>query len=118
MAEILLILPLVGACADVRTVESQTPACSNPAKLEGHRNPKAPGVFIAFKPGVEPIAATARMAKKYHFSTASQYSWGTIFTNDLDLNSIPSIRCEPDVEYVEFNAVTTIAGVSAAAAPN
>jgi hypothetical protein len=37
--------------------EAATPACSNPAKLEGHRDPGAPGIFIAFKPGVEPIAA-------------------------------------------------------------
>jgi hypothetical protein len=112
VAKILLILPLVGACADVHTVKSDTPACSNPARLEGLRNPQAPGVFIAFKPGVEPIAAARRMIQKYHFNNASQYSWGTVFTRDLDLKWIPSIRCEPDVDYVEFNAVTTISRTS------
>jgi hypothetical protein len=57
------------------------------------------------------------MAKKYHFNTAIQYSWGTIFTRNLDLNLIPFVRCERDVDYVEFNAVATIAGASAVAAP-
>jgi hypothetical protein len=94
----------------MRTVESKTPACSNPARLEGHRDPRAPGFFIAFKPGAEPISAASRMVQKYHFNTASQYSWGTIFTSNLNLNLIPLIRCEPDVDYVEFNAVTIIAG--------
>jgi hypothetical protein len=116
IAKCFLILPLVGACADVRAVEPETPACSNPAKLEGHQDLKAPGIFIAFKTGVEPIAAAARMAKKYHFNTAIQYSWGTIFTRNLDLKLIESIRCEPDVEYLEFNAVATIAGTDAVAA--
>jgi hypothetical protein len=115
--KILLALPLMGAFSGGCAIEAATPACSNPAKLEGHRDPRAPGVFIAFKPGVEPIAAARRMIQKYHFNTASQYSWGTVFTSDLDLKLIPSVRCEPDVDYVEFNAVTTIAGTSAVAAP-
>jgi len=117
IAKILLVLPLVGACGDVRAVEPETPACSDPARLEGHQDPKAPGVFIAFKPSVEPIAAAKRMAQKYHFNTTIQYSWGTIFTRNLDLNLIPSVRCEPDVDYVEFNAMTSIAGTGAVAAP-
>jgi hypothetical protein len=106
--KILLILPLLSACAGVRTAESQSPTCSDPARLEGHADVRAPGVFIAFKPGVEPVAAARRMIQKYHFNAASQYSWGTVFTSDLDLKWIPSIRCEPDVEYLEFNQVVTI----------
>jgi hypothetical protein len=102
---------LSGGCA----IEAATPACSNPARLEGHRNLKAPGIFIAFKPGVEPIAAARRMIQKYHFNTASQYSWGSVFTTDLDLKWIPSIRCEADVDYVEFNAAITISRTSVAA---
>ena len=102
---------LSGGCA----IEAATPACSNPARLEGHGDLKAPGVFIAFKPGVEPIAAARRMIQKYHFNTASQYSWGSVFTTDLDLKLIPSIRCEPDVEYLEFNAVIVIARTNVAA---
>jgi hypothetical protein len=117
IAKILLILPLgafPGGCA----VEAATPACSNPARLEGHRDPRAPGVFIAFKSGVDPIAAAARMVRKYHFNTATQYSWGSVFSSDLDPKFIPSIRCEPDVEYLEFNAVIGISGTSTVAAPN
>jgi hypothetical protein len=114
----LAILPLMAVFTVGCAIERATPACSNPARLEGHRDLKAPGVFIALKPGVEPIAAAAGMAQKYHFNTANQYSWGAVFTTDLDLNLIPSIRCEPDVEYLEFNAVITITGTSAVAAPN
>jgi hypothetical protein len=113
----LAILPLMGAFLDGCASEPATPACSDPARLEGHLDPKAPGVFIAFKPGVVPVAAAAAMAQKYHFNIANQYSWGTIFTSNLDLDLIPSVRCERDVDYVEFNAVTTIAGTSAVAAP-
>lgn len=116
-AKILLVLPFLGACAGIGTVESETPACANPARLEGHRDVRAPGAFISFKPGVEPKAAAARMALKYHFSKAIQYSWGAIFSSDLDLKLIPLIRCEPEVEYVEFNQVTTIAGTGDAGAP-
>jgi hypothetical protein len=54
IAKILLILPLMGAFSVGCAVEAATPACSNPARLEGHRDPKAPGVFIGFKPGVDP----------------------------------------------------------------
>ena len=106
--KILLILPLLGACAGGRTVKSEMPACTNPARLEGHPDPRAPGAFIAFKPGVEPIAAARRVIQKYHFNTANQYSWGAIFSSDIDLKLIPLIRCEPDVEYLEFNQVVTI----------
>jgi hypothetical protein len=45
---------------------------------------------------------------KHHFNKAIQYSWGAIFSSDLDLKLIPLIRCEPDVEYLEFNQVVTI----------
>jgi hypothetical protein len=106
--KILLILPLLSACTGVRTIESQTPTCSDPARLEGHADVRAPGAFISFKPGVEPRAAAARMALKYHFNKAIQYSWGAIFSSDLELKLIPLIRCEPDVEYLEFNQVVTI----------
>jgi len=116
--KVLFILPLLGACAGVRTVESETPACSNPARLEGHTNNEAPGVFIAFKPGVEPIAAAAMMSEKYHFDTAIQYSWGVVFTSNLELNLIPSIRCEPDVEYLEFNQMIIIGGSKSVGAPS
>jgi hypothetical protein len=118
IAKILFILPLMGAFSAGCAVEAATPACSNPAKLEGHRDAKAPGVFIGFKPGVEAVAAAARLVQKYHFNAAKQYSWGAVFTSDLDPNWIPSIRCEPDVEYLEFNAVISISGTSAVAAPN
>jgi hypothetical protein len=112
--EYLAILPLIGAFSGGCAIAPATPACSEPARLEGHFNSKAPGVFIAFKPGAEPVAAAAGMAQKYHFNIATQYSWGTIFTNNLDLNVIPSVRCERDVDYVEFNAVTVIARTSVA----
>jgi hypothetical protein len=118
IAKILLILPLVGAFSGGCAIEAATPACSNPARLEGHRDPRAPGLFIAFKPGVEPTAAARRMIQKYHFNTASQYSWGSVFTSDLDLKWIPSIRCEPDVDYVEFNAVVSISSTGAVPVPN
>ena len=108
----LVILPLLGACVGVRTVKSETPACPDPARLESHPDVRAPGAFISFKPGVEPKAAAAKLALKYHFINMIQYSWGAIFNSDLDLELIPLIRCEPDVEYVEFNQVVTIGGTS------
>jgi hypothetical protein len=58
------------------------------------------------------------MIQKYHFNTAIQYSWGAIFSSDLDLSLIPLIRCEPDVEYLEFNQVVTIGGTATVGVPS
>jgi hypothetical protein len=94
---------LAGACAS----ENRTPACHNPAKLQGHSDPRVAGVFIAFKAGIDDFAAAATLAKKYHFTIASQYSL-PVLIRDLDPNLIPSIRCEQEIDYLEFNGVTTI----------
>ena len=102
-----VILSLMGAFAGGCANEPETPACSNPARLEGHPNPKVPGVFIGFKPTAERNAA-AGLAQKYQFSIANQYPWNSIVTTDLDLMLIPSVRCERDVDYVEFNQEISI----------
>ena len=109
--KLLATMLLIGATG-VLAGELETPACSDPAKLEGHPDPKAPGVFIAFKHGVDSNAAATMLAKKYHFNIANQYSWGTIFSRDFNLNLLSSVRCERDVDFVEFNAIATTGNVS------
>jgi hypothetical protein len=64
-------------------------------------------VFIKFKHGVDPSAAAVRLAEKYHFKIASLYSWGAIYSPDIDPGSLPQVQCELEVEYIEFNAVAT-----------
>jgi hypothetical protein len=98
-----LIAIFASACAS----ENRTPACRSPASLEGHSDPRAPGIFIAFKPGIDDFAAAAILAKKYHFTIPRPDSLPVI-VHDLDLNLIPLIRCESEIAYLEFNAVTTI----------
>ena len=97
-----LIAVFAGACAS----ENRTP-CRNPAKLEGHSDARAAGIFIAFKPGIDDFAAAATLAKKYHFTVARQYSL-PVLIHDLDLKLIPSVRCEQEIDYLELNVVTTI----------
>jgi hypothetical protein len=117
VAKFFVTVLLIGASGDPLAGESGTPACSDPARLEGHPDPRAPGVFIAFRRGVDPLAAAAILAKRHHFKIANAYSWGTIFSSDLEPVLIPQIRCERDVDYVEFNAVATVSALSVAPAP-
>ena len=95
------------ALADARAGESGVPTCSDPAELKGHFDSRAPGLFIKFKHGIDPNAAAVRLAEKYHFKIASRYSWGAIYSLDIDLGLLPQVQCEPEVEYLEFNAVAT-----------
>jgi len=85
-----------------------SPACDEPARLEGEFNARTPGVSVEFKRSVkDPIAAAAALAAKYHFRITTQYSWGGIFIWSLGPEIIEQLRCEPQVEMVEYNAPST-----------
>jgi len=82
--------------------------CPAPAKLEGHFDSRARGIFVGFRSEVDSVGASLNLSKKYGFTVATRYRWGAILSYDLDLDKISAIRCEADVEYVEFNRVITI----------
>jgi hypothetical protein len=89
---------------------TESSLCSHPALLEGHFDSRAPNLSIVFKPGVDPVATANALARKYHLKI------GWIFTaalkglllNDIDLEIIPRLRCEPSIEMVSFDAPTSI----------
>jgi len=81
-----------------------TPPCRNPARLINH-DESAPGYFVGFGGGTPDIPArSAALAKKYHFDY-QQYTWG-LFIASISQDTIAKLRCVPEVEFIESNAIT------------
>lgn len=81
------------------------PACEQPARLEGEFNARTPGVTIEFKRSVQDAAAAAKaLASKYSFRITTQFSWGGIYVWSISAETIAALRCEPDIEMIEYNA--------------
>lgn len=81
--------------------------CEQPARLEGEFNPRTPGVTVEFRRDVaDPAAAASALAAKYRFRITTQFSWGGIYIWSLDRETIEALRCEPLIEFIEYNAPT------------
>jgi hypothetical protein len=80
-----------------------TPPCRNPARLIKH-DESAPGYFVGFGGGTTDIPTrSAALAKKYHFDY-QQYTWG-LFIASISQDTIAKLRCVPEVEFIESNAI-------------
>ncbi len=87
------------------------PSCLLPAPLLGQPNVAAPGYIVVSRPGVDPVAETARLAARYGFSPSHVYDAALLgFSADLTPTSVAGVRCEPSVSFVEHNGVVTTAG--------
>ncbi len=85
------------------------PPCALPARLEGVFD-GAPGYFVGFKKTTaDPRALAAALAKKYGFEYHGYVSWtDSTFVYTLSPVTLAKLRCEPDIEYVEFDRTTHI----------
>jgi len=72
-------------------------------------NPEAPGYLVKFKDGVNTAQAAQTLAQKYGFTPV--YIWealGGFATPDLPRETIAQLRCEPVIDYMEYNGTAVL----------
>ncbi|HEX2079982.1 MAG TPA: protease inhibitor I9 family protein [Longimicrobium sp.] len=86
--------------------------CVRPAPLHGTPDPRTAGSYIVvFHDGTPSAAVTARLAGKYGFEPKHVYEHALRgFAATLSDDVVAGIRCEPEVRFVEHDAVVTIGG--------
>jgi len=92
-------------------VAGVTPACPHPVIVEGHFDARAPHLHVLVKADSDPHATANMLAQKYHFTILAIWTHAAhgFAIKDIDLALIPLLQCEPSVEILSFDAVTTIA---------
>jgi hypothetical protein len=109
---ILLFLALVvalGARADDTAVV--TPACAHPARLEGHFDWAAPRIVFVLKPSTKDLGAVGTaLSKKYGFKIVWWFTavFKGFMTPYLAPSEIAELRCEADVELIEYDQRNSI----------
>jgi len=92
-------------------LELVQPPCGNPSPLLGQFDPEAPGFIVIYRPGIDAQLETNRLSAQYGFSPRSVYTHATQgFSALLEPSVVASVRCEPSVAYVEYDARVRIAG--------
>lgn len=93
LAALVFILLTASAC----THGAVRPSCTNPARLLGHHDRRAPGGFIGFKSTVSDTKHAAEaLAEKYHLSIGSQYGGRSVFVRELSPSTVGALlgaRC-------------------------
>ena len=86
--------------------------CAQPAALHGTPDPRAPGQYlVVYEDGTPVPATTARLAQKYGFEPRFVWEHALLgFAATLTDQAVAGIRCEPEVKYLEHEAVLTIDG--------
>jgi len=99
------------AAAAPQKPEVLTPACKNPAPLQGQWNPDAAGYFAIFKDGVDGPKTTDLLMKKHGFTVEGDLSLtGMFFVKALTPKQIAALRCEPQIRLIEHNGVASVSG--------
>lgn len=87
------------------------PPCVAPAPLGGEFDPRAPHFIVVYKDGIESSDETPRLAERYGFTPRFVYTYALEgFSAALEPEVLAAIRCEPSVQYVEYDGFVTIAG--------
>lgn len=83
-----------------------TLGCTSLAPLYGTPDPAAPGYLVVFKAGTDAVATTERLSAKYGFVPREVYTAALSgFSAELTDSALAGVRCEPEVNFVEHNAV-------------
>ena len=80
-----------------------------PVEVEGTFNPAAPGFIVRYHSGVDPVATTARLEKKYTFSATHVYTALPGFSAQLSTAALSGIRRESTVSSITHDGVATFA---------
>ena len=88
----------------------QSAACTHPATVDGHFDPKAPNLTVLVRNGFEPRATAELLAQKYHLTLAWVYTYALrgFAIKDIDVSLIPKLQCEPSIELLSFDLPTSI----------
>ena len=85
------------------------PSCTQPAPLYHVAETQPPGVIVKFRRGVtDPVVAAAALARKLNFRVTRQWAYGGFFVANVTPNLIDALRCEPQVESVTYDAMTSV----------
>jgi len=102
-----LVVPLSARADDTAVV---TPACAHPARLEGHFD-GSPSIMVKLKSSTRDAQAVGMaLSKKYGFKIVWWFRavFKGFIAPYLAPGEIAELRCEPDVELVEYDQRTSI----------
>ena len=84
--------------------------CTAPAPLH-KAGERAPGYNVMFRDGVDVAATVKRYEARYRFRALSVWESVGGFHLDVPLRTIEALRCEPEVKFIEENAVGHTGGI-------
>lgn len=104
------LLLLACCCTAVPVLAGEPPdvaaPCAAPAKLDGPWDERGSGYFIGIKAASNYRLAAANLASKFHLAVQHYYlASHAILVADLPAATVAALRCEPDVDYISYNAV-------------
>jgi len=101
---------LLALTAPAESLSVITPACSQPARLEGHFD-GSPSISVLLKADVPDSQAVAlALSKKYGFRIlwVLRATGKGFIASLLTPSEIAKLRCEPDVEIISYAQKTSI----------
>lgn len=102
-------VPVLGLLTLVATgCERSTAPLNGCVEVKGTFDPAAPGFIVSYQRGVDPVATTARLEKKYTFSASHVYTALPGFSAQLSTAALSGIRCELTVSSISHDGVATI----------
>jgi hypothetical protein len=78
-------------------------------EVKGDFNPAAPAFIVSYQSGVDPVATTARLERKYEFSARHVYTALPGFAAELSTSALAGVRCEAVVASIEHDGIARIA---------
>jgi hypothetical protein len=88
---------------------SSAPQCASPAPLYDGTRTSPPGIMVRLRSDVaDPEAAISILAKKDGFTIAYRFPPRGYFVEAVTQRIIDALRCEPEVESVMFDALSSI----------
>src|SRR5689334_18704436 len=104
----------IAACGASNPVAPVSAVCASPAPIRNTRDPRAPDIFVSFKPGVDGSAAVARLQGLFPFTVLWEPSTQAGFLAALTDRQIASIRCDTAVAFLEWNSMGSVGARSPA----
>ena len=106
---LLLALACGGGDSPTGPLRQLTP-CADPAPLLGSPDARLPDRYIVvFDEGTNATAVTARLERDHGFTAKYIYTSALQgFAGDMPRETMQAVRCEPEVRFVEHDAVAQL----------